>query len=181
MQILWQMASLNTNGCLTAKFHIVNTNIDAPTEPFCLEQFYQPIYVKFHIDQCTMSQVKFSLPAGSSYKLSLLKEKVETGKYFCSSEPQQPQAQVQQYQQSKTMLSMKPANAQPQAAAQTPPIQPPLPSVTATPSPVTSQSEESQAIQDSSQSPSQQPTKKANLTGSLSTNIGSTVDILLNY
>ena len=182
LQILWQMASLSVNGRLSVKFSITPVN---EAEPLSLEQFYQPVYVKFHIDQATLSQVKFSIASASAYKLSLLKEKVETGKYFCSSEPQQPQAQVQQYQQSKTMLMMKPTTgttANPTVAANACPTTTPISSTNANTSVNSMTSEEINQSNDSAQQQQQQeqPVKKANLTGSLSTHIGSSADVLLN-
>jgi hypothetical protein len=188
MQILWQMPTLNSNGQLLAKFHITS---QLDSELLNLEQFYQPVYVKFHIDQATLSQVRFGIAPGCAYKLSLLKEKVETGKYFCSSEPQQPQAQVQQYQQSKTMLLMKPSLSSTSESV----VPPPLPSTPAPQMPVTvpiavpsgadvtavDEKTTSTSLPDSMPLPQSSGSKKPNLTGSLSTNIGSTVDILLNY
>lgn len=154
MQILWQLASLNTNGQIQIQFRVeqLDGHKESLTEQF-MEQFYQPIYVKFHIDQVTLSQVKFSITSGSSYKLSLLKEKVETGKYFCSSEPQQPQAQIQQYQQSKNILMQKSVNSATQSTTEN--------GTNAEGTTTTSG-------------------KRENLTGSLSTSIGSSVDLLLH-
>jgi hypothetical protein len=126
LQVLWQMPALTTNGRLMAKFHVSDTKY-----PANLEQFYQPIYAKFHVDNETLSQVKFEITS-PNYKLSLLKAKIETGKYFCNYD----QSQQQQQQQQIT----------------SPPPQLP------------------QLIQ-----------KKPPFAGSISTSIGSSADVLLNY
>ena len=132
LQVLWQISALNSNGILNAKFNIAtNSNIEI-TRSF-LEQFHQPIYVKFHVDNETLSQVKFEV-LSANYKVSLMKERIETGKYFCNNEPSQQQQQQQ---------------------TPVPPILPPL--------------------------PAQTTVRKPPFAGSLSTSIGSTVDILLNH
>jgi hypothetical protein len=121
-KFLWQMPVVNSNGSLTAKFAVSGADDEQN-----LEKFYQPIYAKFHIDNETLSQVKFDITSGN-YKLSLLKSTIETGKYFCN------------YDQSQTQTT---TSTSPQ---------------------------------------SQMPVlKKPPLTGSLSTSIGSTADVLLNY
>lgn len=76
LQVLWQTPMINANGRMRAKFSLAS-----PTSS--LEQFYQPIYTKFHIDNETLSQVKFQI-LSPNYKLSLLKEKIETGRFFFS-------------------------------------------------------------------------------------------------
>ena len=83
LQILWQMPVLNANGTLKAKFQINPMQAAAGS----LDKFYQPIYAKFHVDNETLSQVKFDI-LSSNYKLSLLKEKIESGKYFCNHDQQ---------------------------------------------------------------------------------------------
>ena len=55
----------------------------APAVSF--EKFYQPVYAKFHVDNTTLSQVKFEI-LSANYKLSLLKERIESGKYFCNND-----------------------------------------------------------------------------------------------
>ena len=153
LQILWQMAALNASGKLQARFSVVKIEDDPA---FSLEQFYQPMYVKFHVDNETFSQVKFSI-LSPNYKLSLLKEKIESGKYFCNFEPQQPQQQMQHFQQSKSLLKSQPSSISVQ--------------------PVHAQSESPQTVSTTEG----QSQNKPNLTGSLSTHIGSSVDVLLNY
>lgn len=86
LQVLWQVASINSNGKITAKF-LVKSSQDESIKFNNLEQLYQPVYSKFHIDNETLSQVKFSI-LSMNYKLSLMKERVETGKYFCNSDQQ---------------------------------------------------------------------------------------------
>lgn len=81
LQILWQLSSINSNGKIKAKFSIVSKE----SSNISLEKFYQPVYAKFHVDNETLSQVKFDI-LSSSYKLSLLKEKIESGKYFCNND-----------------------------------------------------------------------------------------------
>ena len=130
LQVLWQISSLNSNGNLKAKFSVNESS----TKPINLDQFFQPIYAKFHVDNETLSQVKFEITS-PNYKLSLLKSKIETGKYFCN------------YDQSQ-------AHQQPQSP---PSQQPPL----------------NLSIQIAQ--------KKPPFAGNLSTSIGSTVDVLLNY
>ena len=129
LQVLWQISTLNSNGNLKAKFSIT----DSSTKPVNLEQYFQPIYAKFHVDNETLSQLKFEITS-PNYKLSLLKSKIETGKYFCNYDQSQPQ-----------------------------PTQSPQPS------------------QSSVTLNSQIPQKKPPFAGNLSTSIGSTVDVLLNY
>ncbi len=159
MQLLWQMSSINSNGSLLAKFVIIeegqSESSDSIIEKSILEQFYQPMYVKFHIDNETLSQVKFNI-LSQNYKLSLLKEKIESGKYFCNFEPQQTQQQIMLQQQSKNIIKSQ---------------------VTETTEPASS-ADSTATAQAAAGSTAQ---KKSPLTGSLSTNIGSTVDILLNY
>jgi hypothetical protein len=129
LQVLWQISTLNSNGNLKAKFSIT----DSSTKPVNLEQYFQPIYAKFHVDNETLSQLKFEI-ISPNYKLSLLKSKIETGKYFCNYDQSQPQ-----------------------------PTQSPQPS------------------QSSVTLNSQIHQKKPPFAGNLSTSIGSTVDVLLNY
>jgi hypothetical protein len=100
-----------------------------------LEKYFQPVYVKFHVDNETLSKVKFDI-LSSNYKLSLLKERIESGKYFCNND------------QSNTMNNTN------------------------------SNSYNNSAIADL-QVPSSAD-KKNPMAGSLSTSIGSTVDVLLN-
>lgn len=50
-----------------------------------LEHFYQPVYAKFHVENETLSKVKFDI-LSPNYKLSLLKERIESGKYFCNND-----------------------------------------------------------------------------------------------
>lgn len=50
-----------------------------------LEQYYQPVYAKFHVENETLSKVKFDI-LSPNYKLSLLKERIESGKYFCNND-----------------------------------------------------------------------------------------------
>ena len=125
LQVLWQIPTLNANGSVKAKFSIADVS-----KPLNLEQFYQPVYAKFHVDNETLSQVKFEITS-PNYKLSFLKSKIETGKYFCNHDQSQ-------------------------------------------------QSQQSQSPQSQSQS-SLMPQKKPPFAGNLSTSIGSTVDVLLNY
>jgi len=103
LTILWQMSTVNTNGSLTAKFSIpssftLNQSLNLSTLSTSsinpLEHYYQPVYVKFNIENETLSQVKFDI-LSSQYKLSLLKERIETGKYFCNNDHQQQQQQQQ--------------------------------------------------------------------------------------
>ena len=141
------------------------------------EQFYQPVYAKFHIDNETLSQVKFQI-LSPNYKLSLLKEKVETGKYFCNYDQQQnqqhlqPQLQPQQPPQQLPVIK----TAEPQKI-----------STTSSPTPNEESSTKS-AINSTTSTPTTPITAVATMTqrktpaaGSLSTHIGSTVDVLLNY
>jgi hypothetical protein len=106
LHILWQMSNINSDGHITAKFLVLNqptatSNNDEhnsqqiiPIDSNILEKYYQPIYTKFHIDNQTLSQVKFDI-LSTNYKLSLLKERIETGKYFCNcDQPQQQQSQI---------------------------------------------------------------------------------------
>lgn len=132
MQILWQFATLNTNGSLTAKFSIptsftLNQAFNSMSSINSLEHFYQPVYAKFNIENETLSQVKFEI-LSNSYKLSLLKEKIETGKYFSNNDHQQTNNSITPEQLNQNSVS----------------------------------------------------SKKAPFAGSLSTSIGSTVDIFLN-
>jgi len=99
LQILWQMSTVNANGSLNAKFSIpssftLNQSLNLSTLSTSsinpLELYYQPVYVKFNIENDTLSQVKFDI-LSSQYKLSLLKERIETGKYFCNHDHQQQQ------------------------------------------------------------------------------------------
>ena len=128
LQVLWQMAALTSSGRLTAKFSVTDT-----ANPINLEQFYQPVYAKFHVDNETLSQVKFDITS-PNYKLSLLKAKIETGKYFCNYDQSQPQTQQQQQQHIQL----------PQSQQSNVPKKPPF-------------------------------------AGSMSTSIGSSADVLLNY
>ena len=146
LQVLWQVASLNSNGHLSAKFSVSSNNGTQITNAL-LDQLHQPIYVKFHVDNETLSQVKFDI-LSSNYKLSLMKERIETGKYFCNNEPSQTPQQQQQQQQ----LQPTP----------TTPVSPPLPMPPLLPSQQVSM------------------IRKPPFAGSLSTSIGSTVDVLLN-
>ena len=113
LHILWQMSNINSDGHIMAKFYVSNqtsttTNINAiasdnnedncqiktiPIDSVILEKYYQPIYTKFHIDNETLSLVKFDI-LSPNYKLSLLKERIETGKYFCNCDQQQQQSQL---------------------------------------------------------------------------------------
>ncbi len=83
IQVLWQIPTVSANGCIRAKFSI-ECSSQAQT---ILEKYYQPVYAKFHIDNDTLSQVKFDI-LSSNYKLSLLKERIESGKYFCNYDQQ---------------------------------------------------------------------------------------------
>jgi hypothetical protein len=80
LQILWQMPVVKSSGKLYAKFKIAQQQQSlietspSPTANLNLESFYQPVYVKFHVDNETLSQVKFDI-LSSNYKLSLLKER----------------------------------------------------------------------------------------------------------
>lgn len=106
-------------------------NLEKKEEGTKLEKFFQPVYVKFHVDNETLSKVKFDI-LSSNYKLSLLKERIESGKYFCNND------------QSNTM-NTTPLNTEQQ------------------------QQQQQQGV-----------VKKNPAAGSLSTSIGSTVDVLLN-
>ncbi len=118
LQILWQMPILNSNGTLMAKFSIpgsfmlnqsLNSTSMSTTSMNSLEQFYQPVYVKFNIENETLSQVKFEITS-NNYKLSLLKERIETGKYFCNNDHQQTMnQQVTLSDQSLLTNNKKPA------------------------------------------------------------------------
>jgi len=130
LQVLWQISSLNANGNLKAKFSVNESS----TKSVNLEQFFQPIYAKFHVDNETLSQVKFEITS-PNYKLSLLKSKIETGKYFCNYDQSQPQQQPQSPQSQQPSLNLSTQITQ----------------------------------------------KKPPFAGTLSTSIGSTVDVLLNY
>ena len=90
LQVLWQLATVNKSGNITAKFSVQHKNAIEQNEPplINLEQFYQPVYAKFHVDNETLSQVKFDI-LSPNYKLSLLREKIESGKYFCNYDQQQ--------------------------------------------------------------------------------------------
>ncbi|RMZ94970.1 FCH domain only 2 isoform X1 [Brachionus plicatilis] len=84
-QVLFQVGCVSVDGKVGAKFRVSEPSghkLDS------LEQLYQPVYTKFHIDNETLSTVKFRISSGN-YKLSLLKERVESGKYFCDYDPQQ--------------------------------------------------------------------------------------------
>ena len=84
-QILFQIGAVSTNGKVSAKFRVSEANGNKLDN---LEQLYQPVYTKFHIDNDTLSNVKFKITS-ANYKLSLLKERIESGKYFCDYDPQQ--------------------------------------------------------------------------------------------
>lgn len=84
-QVLFQIGAVNMNGKVSAKFRVSETNGNK-LDP--LEQLFQPVYTKFHIDNDTLSNVKFKITS-ANYKLSLLKERIESGKYFCDYDPQQ--------------------------------------------------------------------------------------------
>jgi hypothetical protein len=80
LQILWQMPVLNASGKLYAKFKVaqqqetlIETSPSLSANNLNLESFYQPVYVKFHVDNETLSQVKFDI-LSSNYKLSFLKQ-----------------------------------------------------------------------------------------------------------
>ena len=81
LQILWQMPMLNASGKLYAKFKVaqqqqeslIETSPSLSANNLNLESFYQPVYVKFHVDNETLSQVKFDI-LSSNYKLSFLKQ-----------------------------------------------------------------------------------------------------------
>ena len=70
LQVLWQLATVNKSGNITAKFSVQHKNIMEPNQaqPINLEQFYQPVYAKFHVDNETLSQVKFDI-LSPNYKL----------------------------------------------------------------------------------------------------------------
>lgn len=87
-QVLFQIGSVSANGKVSAKFRVSEVGGEKLAS---LEQLYQPVYAKFHIDNDTLSKVKFKITS-ANYKLSLLKEKVESGKYFCDYDPQQSAA-----------------------------------------------------------------------------------------
>ncbi len=83
-QVLWQFLNLNKSDQLNLKIflNIVNPNaitVDEAIKFVC----EQPLYVKFHIDNQTLSGVKLDV-LSSSYKLSLVKKRIESGKYFCA-------------------------------------------------------------------------------------------------
>lgn len=67
------------------KFFIFQAPGEVSTGPIALEKYYQPVYAKFHVDNETLSQVKFEI-LSNNYKLSLLKERFESGKYFCNND-----------------------------------------------------------------------------------------------
>ena len=85
-----------------------------PTEgapPVLLEKFYQPVYAKFHVDNTTLSQVKFEI-LSANYKLSLLKERIESGKYFCNNDQTssgQPATTTSSNNTSNNTVAKKPA------------------------------------------------------------------------
>ncbi len=86
LQVLWNMPSLSSRSTenLNAKFNllVVNKNefkITNALDSICT----QPLFVKFHMDNDTLSQVKFEI-LSANYRLSLLREKIESGKYFCT-------------------------------------------------------------------------------------------------
>lgn len=191
LQILWQMPSINANGRLVAKFQVTSLSRSTPSDAAAasvesspaaalppniscpLEQFYQPVYVKFHIDNDTLSQVKFDIMS-PNYKLSLLKERIETGKYFCNYDQQVTQA-VQQQQQ---LVKLSTSSSQDS-------------SMTARPLSTSQSMESSKDITvenltngESSSADQQQqaaPPKKPFIpAGSINSHIGSSVDILLN-
>lgn len=124
LQVLWQQTNLDSSGKLTAKFSINFTDSTKMIDQLdILTQ--QSVYVKFQIDNDTLSRVKCDV-LSPNYKVSLLKEKIESGKYFC------------------------------------------------TPQPFNKNSIENE-------SSSNNPKKRDQAAGSISTQIGSSVDILLNY
>jgi hypothetical protein len=85
LQLLWQQTNLNSSGKLNAKFSI--NFIDSTKMIDQLDTLtQQPVYVKFQIDNDTLSHVKCDV-LSSNYKISLLKEKIESGKYFCTPQP----------------------------------------------------------------------------------------------
>jgi hypothetical protein len=172
------MPSISSSSRITAKFSLIAPGQTKPSSTNVTEsnyeQFYQPVYAKFHIDNETLSQVKFQI-LSPNYKLSLLKEKVETGKYFCNYDqqhhqqqhpppPMQPQSQNQQ-------------QPQPQPQQQQ---QPQLPIIKATET-LTSPSEEISLPIPPPPVTTTTPQRKTPAAGSLSTHIGSTVDVFLNY
>jgi hypothetical protein len=158
---------VNKSGNITAKFSVQHKNvIDQNQAPINLEQFYQPVYAKFHVDNETLSQVKFDI-LSPNYKLSLLKEKIESGKYFCNYDQQQ------QHQQSLQPQLQIPGNNQ-SVPANKPAILDQTASLPTPNSPL-STNETPSSIE------SNQNQKNPPFAGTMSTQIGSTVDVLLNY
>ena len=84
LQILWSQATLagNTSESLSARFNvnILNKN-DFKTLNALDTICTQPLFVKFQMDSDTLTHVKFDT-LSPNYRLSLLREKMESGKYF---------------------------------------------------------------------------------------------------
>lgn len=193
LQVLWQIGSINSSSRITARFQLTAPGGEKPSSTSTItstsyEQFYQPVYAKFHIDNETLSQVKLQL-LSPNYKLSLLREKVETGKYFCNYDPQQQQQQHVISSPSSSTSTIKPAVVTTPTSSQVLESQKvvqqngcdgssgattPTSSIANTSPPLTTS-------QSSSNLSTTGTAKKTPAAGSLSTHIGSTVDVLLNY
>lgn len=84
IQILWQLAQFIKSENFSAKFIVKITDKESFITANTLETICsQPLYCKFHVDNDTLSRVKFDI-LSMNYKLSLLREKIESGKYFCT-------------------------------------------------------------------------------------------------
>lgn len=79
LEIVWQLPEINANGNIIAKFSFKDKLLNGNS----LEDFNQPIYAKFNIENDTLSQVKLKM-LSKNYKLSFFKENIVAGKYFCS-------------------------------------------------------------------------------------------------
>ncbi len=167
LQVLWQLATVNKSGNITAKFSVQHKSPLEQNQPSInLEQFYQPVYAKFHVDNETLSQVKFDI-LSPNYKLSLLKEKIESGKYFCNYDQQQQQSQQAPQLQAKIPGNDLNTEANKSASEQKESL--------STPNGPSNTSEPNTSIE------SNQSQKNPRFAGTMSHQIGSTVDVLLNY
>jgi hypothetical protein len=90
VQALWQFSNFNKSNLLNLKLTLNIIDPNAITAHDAINFVCdQPLYVKFHVDNQTLSGIKAEL-LSSNYKLSLTKERIESGKYFCTPSLNQP-------------------------------------------------------------------------------------------
>ncbi len=84
IQILWQFLNLTKSNLLNLKLFLNINDLSLITADEAVKFVCeQPLYVKFHIDNQTLSGIKLDI-LSNNYKLSLVKERIESGKYFCT-------------------------------------------------------------------------------------------------